>query len=77
MDTQILGALIVSGSAILLSLLGLLWQGARTVERLKSIQYAAKVRQEATDRRWLIHEDRHSRMEIRLDRMERSLQDRR
>ena len=77
MDDQILAALIISGVTIFLSLISVLWQGARQVERLKCIQFAAKVRQEAIDKRWQIHEDRHSRMEIRLDRMERSLQDRR
>jgi hypothetical protein len=77
MDDQILAALIVAGVTIFLSLMSVLWQGARQVERLKSIQFAAKVRQEAIDKRWQIHEDRHNRMEIRLDRMERFLQDRR
>ena len=77
MDDQILAALIVAGVTIFLSLMSVLWQGARQVKRLKSIQFAAKVRQEAIDKRWQIHEDRHSRMEIRLDRMDRFLQDRR
>ena len=77
MDSQILGALIVSGSAILVTLIGVLWQGARTVERLKSIQYAAAMRQEATDKRWQAHEDRHARNELRWARMEQVLDDRR
>ena len=77
MDDQILAALIISGITIFLSLLSVLWQGARQVERLKSIQYASAMRQESMDKRWQAHEDRHARNELRWARMEQMLEDRR
>jgi len=52
---------------LLLSLLGLALMVGRVLERVESLRFAAKTRQDAMDKHWQTHEDRHATMERRWD----------
>ena len=67
MEPSIVAALIGTGVTVALAVLALAWRMGRVIERLDSIQYAAKVRQDGINRRWQLHEDRHIQMERRWE----------